>query len=79
MKVIITGATGMVGKGVLIECLESNHITEVLSLSRRSIDLSHPKLKELLHADFDEFESVANELKGYNACYACMGKFSGYE
>ena len=73
MKVIITGATGMVGKGVLIECLESNHITEVLSISRRSIELSHPKLKELLHADFGEFESVTKELKGYAACYACMG------
>jgi len=73
MKVIITGATGMVGKGVLIECLENDNITEVLSISRRSLELSHPKLKELLHADFNEFDSVANELKGYDACYACMG------
>jgi len=55
MKVIITGATGMVGKGVLIECLESNVITEVLSISRRSLNMNHPKLKELIHKDFSEF------------------------
>ena len=63
----------MVGKGVLLECLEHEKITEVLSISRRSLDMDHPKLKELLHADFSEFESVAEQLKGYDACYACMG------
>ena len=73
MKVIVTGATGMVGKGVLLECLEHEDIEEVLSISRRSLGMDHPKLKELLHADFSEFDSVAKKLKGYNACYACMG------
>ena len=73
MKVIITGATGMVGKGVLLECLEHENITEILSISRRSVGMSHPKLKELLHQDFSEFESVKDTLKGYDACYACMG------
>ena len=73
MKVIITGATGMVGKGVLIECLESNVITEVLSISRRSLNMNHPKLKELIHKDFSEFESIKSNLKKYDACFACMG------
>lgn len=73
MKVIVTGATGMVGKGVLIECLGHKEVEEVLSLSRRNLDLKHPKLKELLHADFSEFESVKEQLQGYDACYACMG------
>ena len=73
MKVIVTGATGMVGKGVLLECLDHSEITEVLSISRKTTGISHPKLKELIHKDFSEFASVVEELKGYDACYACMG------
>ncbi len=73
MKVIVTGATGMVGKGVLLECLDHSDITEVLSISRKTSGISHPKLKELIHKDFSEFASVADQLKGYDACYACMG------
>ena len=73
MKVIVTGATGMVGKGVLLECLDHQDITEVLSISRRSLGLDHPKLKELIHKDFSEFSSASEQLKGYDACYACMG------
>ncbi len=73
MKVIVTGATGMVGKGVLLECLDHTEITEVLSISRKTTGISHPKLKELMHTDFSEFASVAEQLKGYDACYACMG------
>lgn len=73
MKVIVTGATGMVGKGVLLECLDHLEITEVLSISRKTTGISHPKLKELIHRDFSEFSSVGEELKGYDACYACMG------
>ena len=73
MKVIVTGATGMVGKGVLLECLDHPLITEVLSISRRSLGMEHPKLKELIHADLLNFESVATQLKGYDACYHSMG------
>jgi uncharacterized protein YbjT (DUF2867 family) len=73
MKVIITGATGMVGKGVLLECLDHAEITEVLSISRKTTGIDHPKLKELIHRDFSEFASVTDKLKGYDACYACMG------
>ncbi|MEP4091055.1 NAD-dependent epimerase/dehydratase family protein [Reichenbachiella sp.] len=73
MKVIITGATGMVGKGVLLECLDHTDIAEVLSISRRSTGIEHSKLVELIHEDFSDFESIADRLKGYDACYACMG------
>lgn len=73
MKVIVTGATGMVGKGVLLECLDHPDVNQVLSIGRRSLDMSHPKLKELIHKDFSEFDSVKEELQGYDACFACMG------
>jgi uncharacterized protein YbjT (DUF2867 family) len=73
MKVIITGATGMVGKGVLLECLDHPEISEVLSISRRTTGIKHEKLNELIHTDFSEFASVAEQIKGYDACYACMG------
>lgn len=73
MRVIITGATGMVGKGILLECLDHQDITAVLSISRKSTGIKHPKLEELIHQDFSEFESVADQLKGYDACYSSMG------
>ena len=73
MKVIVTGASGMVGKGVLIECLENNEITQVLSIGRKTLGMNHPKLKEMIHKDFSEFDSVKDELKGYDACFHCMG------
>lgn len=73
MKVIVTGTTGMVGKGVLLECLDHPNITEALSISRKPTGIDHPKLKELIHQDFSEFVSVAGQLRGYDACYACMG------
>ncbi len=72
-NVIITGATGMVGKGVLLECLDDENIGKVLAVGRSSLNMSHPKLSELLHKDFSEFESVKDQLSGYHACYMCMG------
>lgn len=73
MKAIITGATGMVGKGVLLECLDHNEVSEVLVIGRNPVDMQHPKLKELLHKDFSDFSAVASGLKGYDACFFCMG------
>lgn len=63
----------MVGKGVLLECLDHQDISEVLSISRVSTGVEHSKLKELLHQDFSDFTSKSEQLKGYDACYACMG------
>jgi saccharopine dehydrogenase-like NADP-dependent oxidoreductase len=74
MKVIITGATGMVGEGVLFECLENQEVNEVLIVSRRHYNLNHPKLKELLVPDFLQLEAVSANLKGYDACLYCAGK-----
>jgi len=72
-KVIITGATGMVGKGVLLECLDHQAISEVLVIGRNNVGISHPKLKELVHNDFTNFEDVSSKLTGYDACFFCMG------
>lgn len=72
-KVIITGATGMVGKGVLLECLDHAAISEVLVLGRNSLNMDHPKLKELIHKDFTDFSGVREQLAGYDACFFCLG------
>ncbi|MEP1783013.1 NAD-dependent epimerase/dehydratase family protein [Reichenbachiella sp.] len=77
LKVIITGATGMVGKGVLLECLDHQIINHVLVIGRTPTGLDHPKLKELIHTDFLDFGNVEHELTGYDACYLCMGVSAG--
>ena len=73
MKVIITGATGMVGEGVLHECLNHSEVESVLIINRRPYELKHPKLKEVIHKDFSDFSSIENELEGYDAAFLCMG------
>lgn len=73
MKVIITGTTGMVGEGVMLECLNHPHVTEVLSVSRRPTGHSHPKLKEYIVADFLSLNEDDKRLKGYDACFFCAG------
>lgn len=73
MKIIITGATGMVGEGVLLECLRNESITTVLTISRKSYGLKHPKLKELLVADFTKLNEYAADITGYDACFYCAG------
>ena len=70
---IITGATGMVGKGVLLECLDHPQVERVLTIGRSKVDLEHPKLQQLVHTDFSDFSSVTDQVSGYNACYLCMG------
>lgn len=72
-KVIITGATGMVGKGVLFECLDHEAIGEVLVIGRNKVGIEHPKMKELIHNDFSSFAPVRNQLSGYDACFFCLG------
>ena len=73
IKAIITGATGMVGEGVLHECLNHSEVESVLVINRRSCEVKHPKLKEVIHKDFSDFTSIEEELKGYNAAFLCMG------
>jgi hypothetical protein len=72
-NVIITGSTGMVGKGVLLECLESEHVDSVLVINRETVNVQHPKLKEIIHKNFYNLESIKHELKGYHACFYCLG------
>ena len=76
-KVIITGATGMIGKGVLLECLDHTEINEVLVIGRNSIELKHPKLVELIHQDFTNFTGIKDHLAGYDACFFCLGVSAG--
>lgn len=73
MKVIITGATGMVGEGVLLECLDNPAVQQVLMVNRRPSPLRHAKLQELLIPDFMQLEPYTNSLTGYDACFFCAG------
>lgn len=73
LKVILTGATGMIGEGVLHECLNHPEVEKVLVITRKSCGYSNPKLTEILHDDFHDFTSINDSLKGYNACYFCLG------
>ena len=76
IKAIITGATGMVGEGVMHECLNHPDVESVLVINRRTINPDHPKLKEIVHNDFFDFSGIEEQLKGYNACFFCLGTTS---
>ena len=73
IKVIITGATGMVGEGVLLECLQNENVIEVLIINRRHYALTHPKLKELIVSDFFRLDQFGDNIKNYDACFFCAG------
>ena len=76
IKAIITGASGMVGEGVLYECLENNDVEEILVIGRRSCGYTHPKLKEIVHPDMYNLSSIEDQLEGYDACFFCLGTSS---
>lgn len=73
IKIIITGVTGMVGEGVLMESLSHPDVEKVLVLNRRPCGVTHPRLIEIVHSNFLELSPIAGELKGYNACFFCLG------
>jgi hypothetical protein len=73
IKVIITGATGMVGEGVLLECLNHPDVEQVLVINRKPGGVSHPKLREIIHADFFNLAPVEPQLFEYDACFFCLG------
>jgi uncharacterized protein YbjT (DUF2867 family) len=73
IKAIITGATGMVGEGVLHECLLHPQVESVLVINRKPCGVVHPKLKEIIHNDFFDLSSIENQLAGYDACFFCLG------
>src|SRR5262245_6976632 len=71
MRVILFGASGMVGQGVLRECLLDADVSEVLAVVRSPLDRRDPKLRELAHKDFTDFSGV--DFSGYDACFWCLG------
>jgi hypothetical protein len=73
LKTIITGATGMVGEGVLLECLNHPAVDQVLVINRKSGGISHPKLREIIHTDFLDLAPIEPQLRGYDACFFCLG------
>jgi len=73
IKAIITGATGMVGEGVLLECLSHADVEQVLVINRKPGGVSHPKLREIVHADFFNLAPIEPQLTGYDACFFCLG------
>jgi uncharacterized protein YbjT (DUF2867 family) len=73
MKVLLFGATGMIGQGVLRECLLDPRVTEVRSLVRAPSGVAHPKLQEILHGDFFDYSDIEDQLMGLDACCFCLG------
>lgn len=73
MKVIVFGATGMVGQGVLRECLLDPGVTGVLTVGRSATGQTHEKLRELVCKDLTDYSHVAGDLSGYDACFFCLG------
>src|SRR4030081_2138076 len=73
IKAIVTGATGMVGEGVLFECLGHPDVEQVLVINRKPAGVSHPKLREIIHADFFNLAPIEQQLSGFDACFFCLG------
>ncbi|MCZ6916048.1 MAG: NAD-dependent epimerase/dehydratase family protein [Gemmatimonadetes bacterium] len=73
MKVLVFGATGMIGSGVLKECLQDDRVTAVLAVGRSSCGVTHDKLREIIHRDLFEYVTIKEELRGYDACFFCLG------
>jgi uncharacterized protein YbjT (DUF2867 family) len=73
IRTLITGATGMVGEGILLECLNHPDVEQVLVINRKSAGVSHPKLREIVHTDFFNLAPVEQQLTGFNACFFCLG------
>ncbi len=73
MKVIVFGATGTIGQGVLRECLTSDRVDEVLVVGRTPTGRTHPKLREVAHEDFGDLTAAADRMAGHDACFFCLG------
>lgn len=73
MRVIIFGASGMVGQGVLLECLDDDGVSAVTVVGRSPCGRAHPKLRELIHGDFFDYSLIESDLAGHDACFFCLG------
>ena len=76
MKVVLFGATGMIGQGVLRECLVDADVTEVVSIGRRACGVQHTKLREIVHDNVLDLAPIEAQLAGYDACFFCLGSTS---
>ncbi len=73
MRIILFGATGMVGQGVLRECLLAPDVESVMAIGRSGTGQGHEKLREIKHDDFSDFASIERDLSNYDACFFCLG------
>jgi uncharacterized protein YbjT (DUF2867 family) len=73
MKILVFGATGMVGQGVLRECLAAPDVTLVQTVGRSATGVRHPRLREIVRPDLSDLAPVAEELGGFDACFFCLG------
>jgi len=76
LKIIITGASGMVGEGIMYECLQQDIVEKILVIGRRTCGYKHPKLYEIVHTDMYNLSSIEDQLKDYNACFFSLGTSS---
>jgi nucleoside-diphosphate-sugar epimerase len=72
-NVLLSGSTGMIGKGLLLECIKSPLIKSIILINRSPIDIQNPKINEIILQDFLEIDSIKNKIKNIDACYHCMG------
>jgi len=73
IKAIIFGSTGMIGQGLLHECLENTEVESILVINRQSCNISHSRLKEVIHQNLFDLSALTNEISGYNTCFFCLG------
>jgi len=73
VRILLFGATGMIGQGVLRECLADRGVSDVVAVARRPIDQQHEKLREVIVADLADLAAVEASLTGFGACFLCMG------
>ena len=73
MNVLLFGATGMIGQGVLRECLLDEGVASVVAIGRSATGVSHPKLRQIIHADLTNYAPIEPQLTGFDACFFCLG------
>ncbi|HEY0295463.1 MAG TPA: NmrA family NAD(P)-binding protein [Bordetella sp.] len=76
MKILIYGATGMVGQGVLRECLDAPDVASVVAIGRTPLGMRHPKLQEIVRPDLYRYDGLETQLSGFDACFFCLGTSS---
>jgi uncharacterized protein YbjT (DUF2867 family) len=73
MNVLLFGATGMVGDGVLHECLADQRVASVVAVTRSPLAVTHAKLREIRRKDFYDYRELTHELEGIDGCFFCLG------